>query len=89
MFHFSFIEQVLLEDPSKLKEMLWYRKRYWKKSTVHSYPWIMEGTISINFTVKSVRDMESISLFQLLHCYCRTSRHSLSFLIIFSPVITL
>ena len=42
----------------------------------------MERTVSMTFTAKSVKDIESRSLFQLLHCYYSIFGQSLLFLII-------
>ena len=50
-----------------------------------SYSRLLMGlTVSMTFTVKSVRDIESNSFFELLHCYLITFSHMLLFLIVYS-----
>ena len=77
-------EQIYLEDPPKIEEVLWYRERNWQSELFT----VIHGMNSINDIYSKIRrNIESKSLFQLLYCYYSTFSHSLLILIIYSPVI--
>ena len=60
------IELVYSKDTTKIEDVLGHRERYWQSQLSQQH---MGWTVSMIFTAKNVRVVESKSLFQLLSRY--------------------